>query len=212
MRLLRMLMPKEENFIDSFVAHSACMVAAAHKLGELMETQPAAQEQCLKDLSAIEKSADVITRQTTVALHRAFLTPFDRSDIHALIVALDDAVDLIEEVGQRAALFRVTEFTPRMRDLGGMILEMANLLAEMMPLLTNISGQAERINEFCEKLSRIETEADHVLRDALTELIAEQPEPIAFFGRKDVYELLEAVTDRCDDVGDVVEGILLDHA
>ena len=203
-------MPREENFIAGFVGHTACLVAAAEKLMALM-ADDSDQAKCMEELSGIEKAADAITRQTIISLHRAFITPFDRSDIHALIVALDDTVDLIEEIGQRATLYRVRTFSPRMRDLGGMILAMAHLLAEMMPMLTSFSQNAERINALCERISAVETEADEVLRDALTELIAKQPDPIEFFGTKEVYELLEAVTDRCDDVADVVEGILLDH-
>ncbi len=210
MRLFRKLMPKEERFIDKFAAHSRCMVAAADKLVALM-AQSGDQASFLSDLSDIENEADGITYQTIIALHRAFMTPFDRSDIHALIVALDDTVDLIEEVAQRAALYRVLEFSPRMRQLGAMIQSMARLLAEVTPLLTNISGNADRINTLCRQVSNIETEADRVLRDALIDLIAQQPETIVFLGRKEVYELLEAVTDRCDDVADVIEGILLDH-
>ena len=210
LRWFRALMPKEENFIDGFIQHCACMVAAAEKLVELMGGA-ADQGKCQEELSGIEKAADAITRQTIVMLHRAFITPFDRSDIHALITALDDAVDLIEEVGQRATLYRVTNYTPRMRALGGMILSMARLLAEMMPLLTNFSRNAERISALCERISAVENEADDVLRQALTDLIAERPETIVFLGLREVYETLEAVTDRCDDVADVVEGILLDH-
>lgn len=210
LRWFRALMPKEENFIDGFVGHCACLVSAAEKLTALT-AEGADQVKCMEELGAIEKAADAITRQTIVSLHRAFITPFDRSDIHSLITALDDTVDLIEEVGQRAALYRVTAFTPRMRALSRMILAMARLLAEMMPMLTNFSKNAEGINALCEKISAVENEADLELREALSELISEQPDPIVFFGRKEVYELLEAVTDRCDDVADVVEGILLDH-
>jgi uncharacterized protein len=210
LRFFRMLMPREEKFFDKFVAHSGRMVAAADELAALMAEGADAKAR-LEALSAIEKQADVITQETIVALHRAFITPFDRGDIHALIVALDDTVDLIEEVGQRAALYRVEQFSPRMRELGAMIQSMARLLAEVTPMLTNISGNAQGINVLCERISNVETDADRVLREAISELVTEQPPAIVFFGRKEVYELLEAVTDRCDDVADVIQGILLEH-
>lgn len=211
MRLFRSLMPREERFIDNFIAHSDRIVAAADGLAALMAAGQNDREARLAELSAIEKQADVITRQTIVALHRAFITPFDRSDIHALINAMDDAIDLTEEVAQHAALYGVEDFSPRMRELGRMIQEAARLITELTPLLTNISANAERINALCEKVSKIESQADVVLRDALSDLIAEAPPTITFLGRKEVYELLEAVTDRCDDVADVIEGIVLDH-
>jgi uncharacterized protein Yka (UPF0111/DUF47 family) len=146
-----------------------------------------------------------------MALHRAFITPFDRSDIHALTTALDDAVDLIEEVAQRAILYKITEFSPRMLELAAQIEQCAQLLAETIPLLHDITRNAERINSLCERIGKIESAADQLLRVALSELIESKPETTVFLGRKEVYELLETVTDRCDDVSDLIEGIVLDH-
>lgn len=211
MRLFRLLMPREERFVEHFAAHAQRMVAAADALASLMTAGPGDRPARFDEVCAIEGEADTITRQTIVALHRAFITPFDRSDIHALITALDDAVDLMEEVAQHAALYRVEEFSPRMRELSALIQKAARLLAETMPLLTDITRHAERITSLCDQVGRIESEADRLLRLALSELISQHPDPIVFLGRKEVYELLETVTDRCDDVADVIEGIVLDH-
>lgn len=211
MRLFRSLMPKEERFIDNFIAHSGRIVAAADALAALMAAEASQRAQRAVELSAVEKEADVIARRTVVALHRAFITPFDRSDIHSLIHALDDIIDLMEEVAQHAELYRIKEFTPRMRELGTMIQTAARHIAEVIPLLANVSANAEKITQLCETISRVEGDADTVLHDALDDLIGERPETIDFLGRKDIYDLLEAVTDRCDDVGDVIEEIVLDH-
>lgn len=210
-RFLRRLMPKEERFVEHFAAHTGRMVAAAEALVAMMTASEADRDERFRQVCAIEGEADAITRTTIVALHRAFITPFDRSDIHALITSLDDAVDLIEEVAQHAMMYDLKEFTPRMRELGGMILQSAVLLAEVIPLLGDITHNSERINALCERISRIESDADRVLRSALSELIHEHPDSIVFLGRKEVYELLEAATDRCDDVGDVIAGIVFDH-
>jgi len=212
MRFVRFLMPKEERFIDFFQAHAGCIVTAAAALRSMMRAESAAErEKFFKEVCRIEGEADAIARATMVALHKAFITPFDRSDIHDLSTALDDAVDLIEEVAQHSVLYRVETFSPVMLELGTMIEDAARLLTEAIPLLTHISRNAERINSLCEKVGHIESEADHVLRRALSDLIAQDPPPIEFLGRKEVYELLETVTDRCDDVSDLMEGILLDH-
>lgn len=211
LKFIRSLMPREERFVLNFAAHADRMVAAAQALTAMMQAEPDQREARFKDVCAIEGQADTIARETLIALHRAFITPFDRSDIHALITALDDTVDLIEEVGQRAILYRIEAFSPHMLDLAAMIEESAKLLAEAIPLLTNITRNAERINVLCQKVGNIESQGDRVLRIALSDLIASQPETIAFLGRKEVYELLETVTDRCDDVADLIEGILLDH-
>lgn len=92
-----------------------------------------------------------------------------------------------------------------------MIQEISRLVGELMPLLHNISRNAMRINGLCEQISKIEDRADVVLRQAISDMVTARPDAITFFGRKEVYELLEAVTDSCDDVADVVEGLVLDH-
>jgi hypothetical protein len=211
MRLIRSLMPREQGFVEQFVAHSGQIVAAADALVALMEAGPNDRAARVSELSAIESRADDIARETVVGLHRAFITPFDRSDIHALSHALDDTVDLIEEVALHAEMYRVTEWDGHMKAMAGMIQRCAKMVAEVIPLLNDIAKNAEAIRTMCETVSRIEGEADDVLRRALTDLVEQSPDTITFFGRKEVYELLEAVTDRCDDVADVVEGIVLDH-
>ncbi|MBF0168110.1 MAG: DUF47 domain-containing protein [Alphaproteobacteria bacterium] len=212
MRFVRFLMPKEERFIDYFSAHAGCIVTAAGALRSMMKASSSDERaKYFKEVCRIEGEADAIARETMVALHRAFIAPFDRSDIHALSTGLDDAVDLIEEVAQHSVLYRVESFSPMMMEMGAMIEDAAHILTEAIPLLAHISRNAERINALCEKVGRIESEADHVLRRALSDLIAQEPPHIEFMGRKEVYELLETVTDRCDDVSDLMEGILLDH-
>src|SRR5579859_7620775 len=155
MRLLRFLMPKEEKFIDLFAEHSKLIVAAADALAAMMAPDQPDRPARAREVSSFEEQADQITRQTIVALHRAFITPFDRSDILALSKALDDAVDLIESVVLGAELYRVVEFDQHMRDLTGMIQQTGVLVAEVMPLLKNISANAARINGLCEQISKI---------------------------------------------------------
>lgn len=211
LRFIRSLMPREERFVANFAAHAERLVAASGALIAMMQAAPEDREARFNEVRAIESQADTIARETLVALHRAFITPFDRSDIHAFITALDDTVDLIEDVGRHAMLYQIAQFSPRMLELAEMIETGAKLLAEAIPLLTDVNRNVGQINALCEKIGRVEGDADRVLHLALSELIAERPETIAFLGRKEVYEMLEAVTDRCDDVADLIEGILLDH-
>jgi uncharacterized protein Yka (UPF0111/DUF47 family) len=131
--------------------------------------------------------------------------------MHALSKALDDAVDLIESVVLGAQLYQVVEFDQHMRALTGMIQETGRLVSEVMPLLKDLSANALRINALCEQISKIEGRADEVLRAAISDLVSQRPDAITFFGRKEVYELLEEVTDSCDDVADVIQGLVLDH-
>ncbi len=210
MRVFRSLMPREERFVENFIAHSGFIVAAADALAAMMAPDQTDRPARGREVCEIESAADGIGRQTLIALHRAFITPFDRSDILSLSNALDDAVDHVEEVVLHAALYKVNDFDGHMRLITGQIQQSARLVAEMMPLLHDISGNAERIRSMCEAVSRIEGDADEALRDALSDLIEQHPDTITFFGRKDVYELLEAATDSLDDVADVVEGLVLD--
>ncbi|OAN48950.1 DUF47 domain-containing protein [Magnetospirillum moscoviense] len=211
LRLLRKLMPKEEQFVENFTAHAACMVSGAQALTAMMQASGPDRDAKFKEVCTIEGQADAIARDTLVSLHKAFITPFDRSDIHALSTALDDAIDLIEEVAQRAALYRLETFSPRMLELAAMIEKSAVLLTQAIPLLHDVNRNVATINGLCEQVGKIESDADRLLRTALSELIANGPSSIEFLGRKEVYELLETVTDRCDDVADLIEGILLDH-
>jgi hypothetical protein len=211
MRLFRSLMPKEERFVEMFIAHSALIVAAADALAAMMAPDQQDRPSCGREVCDNESKADEISRQTLISLHRAFLTPFDRSDILALTNALDDAIDHIEEVVLHAALYEVSDFDDHMRRITGQIQRAAREVAEVMPLLHNISGNADRIKALCDSVSAIESEADEALREALSDLIERRPDTITFFGRKEVYELLEAATDCLDDVTDVIEGLVLDH-
>ncbi len=211
LRWYRKLMPREEQFVDHFTAQAGHLVGAADALAALMAAPASERDARSQRVSAIEHEADTVTRQTIVALHRAFITPFDRSDIHALINSLDDAIDLMEEVAQEADLYHVDSFSPMMREFAEIIRRATALLAEVMPLLNQITRNAERITTLCDKVGQLESEADRLLRKALSELIAARPDAIEFLGRKEVYEKLEAVTDRCADVADIIEGIVLDQ-
>lgn len=211
MRLFRSLMPREERFVENFVAHSGYIVAAADALAAMMAPDQEDRPARGREVCEIESAADGVARRTLIALHRAFITPFDRSDILSLSNALDDAVDQVEEVVLHAALYKVTDFDDHMRRITEQIQQSARLVAEMMPLLHNISGNAELIRRTCEAVAKIEGDADEALREALSDLIEQRPDTITFFGRKEVYELLEGATDSLDDVADVIEGLVLDH-
>ncbi|AWK89866.1 DUF47 domain-containing protein [Azospirillum thermophilum] len=211
LRAFRSLMPKEERFVDHFLAQARHIADAAKALDAVMQADPEERPARIAALKRVEKDADRVAKEAGRGLHRAFITPFDRSDILALINALDDAIDLMDEVPRHAALYGIESFDEPMHRFVVLIGQQAELLVELMPLLGAIARNAERIGQLCGRISDIEDEADNILREALQSLIKERPEMIAFLGRREVYEMLEAVTDRCDDVGDLVEGITLDQ-
>jgi uncharacterized protein Yka (UPF0111/DUF47 family) len=211
LRAFRALMPKEERFIQHFIDLAQCLVEASTALEAVMTASAADRPERIKALSDIESRADGIAGEASRALHRAFITPFDRSDILALVNALDDAIDLMDEVPGHVGLYGIAEFDAPARAFAEQICRISRRLAEMMPLVGDIARNADRILHLCHQVSDVETEADAVLKQALQALIAEAPPMISFLGRRELYELLEAVTDRCDDVADLVEGIILDQ-
>lgn len=209
-RFFNSLMPKEEKFVELFVAHSGKIVSAAEALGEMM-ADGAELETHFKRICQLEGEADAITRQTIQALHRSFITPFDREHIHGLITCMDDAIDGIEEVAQRADLYGIRVFNDDMRALAAGIVDGANLLARAMPLLHQVSRNAEAINKLCDSIGQHESAADKHLHDGLRSLFATERDPVVLITTKEMYQRLEKVTDRFDDVANVVETIVVEH-
>jgi predicted phosphate transport protein (TIGR00153 family) len=209
-RFFNSLMPKEEKFVDLFVAHSAKIVAAAEALGKMM-ADGADLEGHFKEICRLEGEADAITRQTMQALHRSFITPFDREHIHGLITRMDDAVDGIEEVAQRTDLYGIRSFNDDMRALAAGIIDGARLLAQAIPLLHQVSRNAEAINKLCDAIGHQESAADKHLHDGLRSLFANERDPVVLITTKEMYQRLEKVTDRFDDVANVIETIVVEH-
>jgi predicted phosphate transport protein (TIGR00153 family) len=209
-RLFRSLMPKEEKFVDLLVQHAAKIHLAAQEL-ELMMAEGADMALHFRQICKFEGEADAITRETLKALHRSFITPFDRDQIHSLITTMDDAVDGIEEVAQRVDLYGVTEFTTDMRALAAGITSCASLLSQAIPLLAEVTKNAEQVNKLCDDIGRQESAADKRQHEGLRALFATEKDPVKLITRKEVYQRLEKVSDRFDDVANVIETIVIEQ-
>ena len=209
-RLFRSLMPKEERFVELFILHAEKIHAAAKEL-ELMMADGADMDHHFKQICLFEGEADAITRQTLQALHRSFITPFDRDQIHRLITTMDDAVDGIEEVAQRVDLYGVREFTPDMRSLATGIVECAHLLIKAVALMPEVSRNAAAINELCDAIGRQESAADKRQHEGLRALFATEKDPVKLITRKEIYQRLEKVSDRFDDVANVIETVVIEQ-
>lgn len=210
LRLFRTLMPREEKFIDHFCEHSERIMDAATALHDLLSAggdRQAAFERVL----AAEHAADQITKTTLQAIHRTFITPFDRSDIHALITSMDDTIDFIEEAAQRIMIYNITEFTPEMRQMADAAVKCAKLLCEGVPLLGSINKNLKHLQRMSVEISRIEGETDALMRACLSQLNAGEHDPKRFVILKEIYELLEEIVDHCDDVTNVIDGIVIEQ-
>jgi hypothetical protein len=207
----RALLPREEKFVLNFEEHAGHIVAASVALRGLMEGRIGFDE-AFRTIRAREGAADAVTKKTFEAIHRTFITPFDRSEIHDLIVALDDTIDLIEDIVQHLAIYEISDFTPQMQSMAATIETCANRLRTAMPCLAAVAKNAEALKAASREISVLEGKADATLRDGLKALMKSGADPIALMTRKEIYELLEQTIDRCEDVADVIQGIVIEHA
>lgn len=206
----RALLPREEKFVDNFQAHAAHIVAAAESLRAII-AGTATFDSALRAICEHEGAADAITKTTIEAIHRTFITPFDRTDIHDLITALDDTIDLIEEIAQRIAIYRLKSYTPQMLKLAEIAQDCAVQICEALPLLREITRNAGSLRALGARISVLEGQGDATLREGLGNLMHSGGDPIALITCKEIYELLEDVVDRCQDVSDVIQGIVIEH-
>ena len=212
MRWFHALMPKEERFFDLFARHSQAVLAGAEALRAMLEGGPALQRnyQIVMDR---EQDADDVTREVLIAVRRTFITPFDRGNIRDLITSMDNAIDQMQKTAKGIVLFEVTEFTPQMKEMADAIVKCARLVQEAVPLLRSISLEAVHISTLTERISQLEGHADELHDIGLTTLYKTHvnSNPMAFFVGNEVYDHLEKVVDRFDDVANIMHGIVIEH-
>jgi predicted phosphate transport protein (TIGR00153 family) len=204
----RSLMPREEGFIERFGEHARLLVPAAEAFRSLIgggEAQPLASE-----IARLEEEADQVTRQTILAIHRTFVTPFDRSQILALINALDDTIDLMKDTSRRVCRYRV-DYTGEMLGMADCIVNATIELREGMPHLSSIDRSVARLNRMSMTVRRFEGEADDLMDQGLGKLFSSDISPGAKLTVEKVYDLIEAIVDRCEDVVDVIDGIVVEQ-
>lgn len=204
------LMPKEGRFFELFNEHAEQIVQGGHELAALMAAGDDIQNRAYA-IETIEKRADKITQTTIELLHKTFITPLDRDEIHQLITRMDDVLDLMEDVSQSIFLYDIRVLTPEARKLGEICEACAKHVKEAVGMLSNMQHSA-LILKACDEIDHLESEADHVMRAAMAKLFRDEPDVRQVVKLKAVYELLETVTDRCEDVANIIEGIVLENA
>ena len=204
------LMPREDKFFDLFVQHGELCSKGAREMVALM-TNFNDLDQRVHAIESIEKQADHVTHQTLELLRTTFITPLDREDIHKLITRMDDVLDLLEDAGQTISLYDIQTVTPEAKRLAELCLAGAEKMSRSVGLLRNMDSSPQ-ILTLCEEIDRVESDADHVLRAAVSKLFRDEPDVRTLIKLKAVYEILESVTDRCKDVATIIEGIILENA
>jgi uncharacterized protein len=213
LRWFHALMPKEERFFDLFAQHSEAVVAGAVALRAMLEGGEAIDRnyQIVMDR---EHDADDATREVLIAVRRTFITPFDRGNIRDLITSMDNSIDQMQKTAKSIRLFDVKAFTPQMRNMADTVLECAQLVQEGIPLLKSISAEAAHISDITARISALEGRADEMHDQGMRELYlanASGGNGLAFFVGNEVYDHLEKVVDRFDDVANVMHGIVIEH-
>jgi uncharacterized protein Yka (UPF0111/DUF47 family) len=204
------LIPKEENFFELFEKAALNAHEGAKLLVELME--PGADRAALaKKVKDIEHQGDQLTHDTIERLNKTFITPMDREDIHELVCRVDDVLDFIDTATSKMVLYKVADATPDSRALAQCLKHATLLITEAMPLLRDMKN-AKAILEKSIAIHTQENEADRILHHALAALFEGNLDAKEIIKWKDVYEDLEASTDRCEDVANVFEGIVLKNA
>ena len=200
------LMPRDEEFFDFFERAAANLHQAAVLLDRFM-TEFTDVEDRARQIHNAEHSGDNFTREAIEKLNRSFITPFDREDIHLLVSRMDDALDEMDAAVARMVLYRVKEPTDDARAIGKVLIRSTELLKEIMPMLRTMK-QPQIILNRCLEVHSQESEADRLEQHGLAKLF-ETSDAIEVIKWKDIYSALETATDRCEDVANVIESIVL---
>lgn len=204
------LMPTEGKFFELFIQHGELCVKGAKEMVALM-TNFDDLENRVHAIESIEKQADKVTYETLDMLHKTFITPLDRDDIHKLITKMDDILDLLEDAAQTISLYDIKAITPEAKRLAELCLNCTEKVVVAVSMLNNMDNSG-KILSVCEEIDRLESDADHVMRAAMSKLFRDEPDVRNLIKLKAIYEILETVTDRCEDVANIVEGIIVENA
>ncbi|HXJ37345.1 MAG TPA: DUF47 family protein [Candidatus Eisenbacteria bacterium] len=208
--MLRRLLPREDDFFGLFEQHAALTVEGAKEMQRLVQGGQNTRVLAAR-IKEIEHETDVITHDCVERLHKTFITPFDRDDIHRLITRMDDVMDYIESAAVAVMLYELQEMTVPARELAAVLVRSTEEVAIAVAGLKNVK-QSQTILKACIEVNRLENEGDEILRNALAGLFREAKDPLLVLKWKEVYEALENATDRCEDVANIIEGVVLEHA
>ncbi|MDD5287919.1 MAG: DUF47 domain-containing protein [Dehalococcoidales bacterium] len=204
------LMPKEGKFFKLFEESAQNAVEIAQKLKDLLYTWDNIEDR-VAGIADMEHKGDNITHQIATELHRTFVTPFDREDITLLAQSLDDVTDFIHSTADFMLLYRVEQPTQRAKELGDVIVEITAETQKAVGQLKKHIDQREML-KYCVEVNRMENVADRIYRSALAELFANSTDVRLLIKWREIYEHMETVTDRCEDVANVLEGVALKYS
>ncbi|HSV79598.1 MAG TPA: DUF47 domain-containing protein [Ramlibacter sp.] len=214
--LFKKLLPREGNFFALFDQHADRIVEAARAFSKLVANyeDAALREQYNREVDHAERAADKVTQEVNRLIHQTFITPIDREQIHALINTMDDVADLLQDSAETMALYDVRHMTEEIIRLTEVSVRCCERVKEAVSLLGKLKDHNSAVAALktCEEIDKLESDADRVMRSALSKLFREEPDVREVIKLKAIYELLERITDKCEDVANTVEGIVLENS
>jgi predicted phosphate transport protein (TIGR00153 family) len=214
--LFSKLLPRDADFFEMFNRHADRIVEASQAFTQLVQNYDnlTLREKYTLDVDKAESAADRITHEVSTALHKTFITPIDREQIHSLINTMDDVADLIQDSAETMSLYDVKKMTDEifiLTDLGAKCVSRVSDAVKLIGKLADPKA-AEGALKTCQEIDRLESDADHVMRSAMSKLFREEPDVRELIKLKAIYELLETITDKCEDVANLIEGIILENS
>jgi uncharacterized protein Yka (UPF0111/DUF47 family) len=208
--MLERLMPRGDDFFDDFDQQSAATVEGAKLLTALLADFTDVRRK-VDAIKAVEHRADEITHHAFERLHRQFITPFDRVEIHRLLSRIDDVLDLTDAAAERLVRYEISEVRQDAHELSLLLVRCCEEMQAAVRALRTIK-KPKQILERCVDIKKLEGQADSLLRAALAQLFKSGVDALTVIKWKEIYDLIESATDRCLDVANVIEGVVLEHA
>ena len=210
------LLPKEGNFFELFNEHGNHITLGARAFLLMVQNygDRTLREKYAAEVDAAERAADKITAEVSRLLHRTFITPIDREQIHELINAMDDILDLLQDSSEVMSLYdvqRIGEDVLRLTEISVRCCERVQHAVTLLPKLSN-AQVADAAIKTCEEIDRLESDADRVMRSAMSRLFREEQDTRELIKLKAIYEHLESISDRCEDVANMIEGVVLENS
>ena len=210
------LLPRDGNFFAMFNDHAERIVEAAKAFEALVANYAdlSMREKYMQAVDDAEHAADRITHEVSRMLHKTFITPIDREQIHKLINTMDDVADLIQDSAETMALYNIKHMTQEMVRLTELCVRCCQRVRHAVSLLPDIAKPevAEAAIKTCEEIDQLESDADRVMRGAMSKLFREEGDVREVIKLKEIYQLLEHITDKCEDVANLIEGVVLENS
>lgn len=214
--LFSKLLPKEGNFFELFNQHADHIIEAAKAFEQLVThyADPQLREKYNHEVDRAERAADTVTDEVNRLVHTTFITPIDREHIHSLINTMDDVADLLQDAAETMALYDVHHMTDEIVRLTDLAVKCCEQVQAGVRLLGRIADPAvaEQALKICGEIDALESEADRVMRSAMSQLFRHEPDVRELIKLRAIYELLELITDRCEDVANQIEGVVLENS